>query len=122
MRFLVDMGISPKTATYLRQQGHDVLHAVDEGLHRAADRLLLSRAREESRIILTQDLDFSQLIATTESRLPSVIIFRLTNMRPDNVNAHLDRIIAEHADVLEHGAVLSVGERTVRVRKLPIGR
>jgi predicted nuclease of predicted toxin-antitoxin system len=52
--------------------------------------------------------------------LPSIIIFRLSNMRPENVNAHLAIVLERHANNLEEGAVLAVSERRIRVRRLPI--
>lgn len=33
MKFLADMGISPRTVEWLRQQGYDAVHLLDEGLH-----------------------------------------------------------------------------------------
>jgi hypothetical protein len=41
-------------------------------------------------------------------------------MRPDNVNAHLDRVISNHADALSQGAIITVTEASIRVRLLPI--
>jgi predicted nuclease of predicted toxin-antitoxin system len=37
MRFLADMGISQRVASWLRQQGHDVAHLVDRNLQQAPD-------------------------------------------------------------------------------------
>jgi len=58
MRFLADAGISPKTIEFLRQRGHDAVHAREIAMERAKDREVIERAREESRIALTFDLDF----------------------------------------------------------------
>jgi predicted nuclease of predicted toxin-antitoxin system len=77
-------------------------------------------AERESRIVLTHDLDFGHLLAISQSPLPSVIIFRLADMRPNNVIAHLRLIIARHETALASGAILSVTERRIRVRRLPI--
>jgi hypothetical protein len=41
MRFLADAGISPKTVDFLRQRGHDAVHA----LQRAADSELVVATR-----------------------------------------------------------------------------
>ena len=32
MRFLADMGISPRVVEELRQKGHDAVHLIDENL------------------------------------------------------------------------------------------
>ena len=94
MKFLADMGISPKTVAFLHGLGHDAIH-----LH---------------------DLGFGELVAASGARLPSVITFRLRNMHPDRVNGALQSILSQHGEALEHGAMISVTEGQVRVRRLPL--
>ena len=120
MKFLADMGISPRTAAHFQQNGHDARHLHDEGLERLEDSKILEKARAEARVLLAHDLDFGELLAVSGWRLPSVVIFRLRNMRPENVNRYLDRVIADHAAALDRGTVVTVTEGRVRVRPLPI--
>lgn len=120
MKFLADMGISPATVEALRAQGYQASHLHEQQLDRMSDSDMLDRARNEQAIILTHDLDFGQLMAASRASLPSVIIFRLPDMRPANVTRHLLALIAQYEAVLERGAIVSVGERRVRVRHLPI--
>jgi predicted nuclease of predicted toxin-antitoxin system len=63
MKFLADMGISPRTVTWLRKQGYDAVHLNEQGLERLSDEAILSKARKEERVVLTLDLDFSYLLA-----------------------------------------------------------
>jgi len=37
MKFLADMGISPRVVEELRQKGHDAVHLAEQGLHRMVD-------------------------------------------------------------------------------------
>ena len=37
MKFLADVGISPRVVEELRQKGHDAAHLLDEGLYRMTD-------------------------------------------------------------------------------------
>ncbi len=120
MKFLADMGISPKTVHFLRNLGHEAVHLYEEGLERLEDPAILAKAREENRILLTHDLDFSELIAASGAHLPSVIVFRLRNMRPENVNRYLLNIIEQHREALIKGAIVSVTEGRIRVRTLPL--
>jgi predicted nuclease of predicted toxin-antitoxin system len=80
----------------------------------------LATALRDKWIILTHDLDFPELLAVSGAELPSVITFRLRDMRPDHVNLHLDAILSHHAPTLEQGAIVSVTEQRIRVRLLPI--
>lgn len=120
MRFLADMGISSKTVAFLKELGHDATHLHDQGLDRLPDPAILEKARQEQRILLAHDLDFSELVAASGARLPSVITFRLRNMHPKQVNRYLQGVVAQHRDVLERGAIISVTEGQIRVRLLPI--
>ena len=122
MKFLVDMGISPRSAAFLRRQGHDAIHLHDAGLDRLSDAGILSKALSEGRILLTHDLDFGELMAASGAQLPSVITFRLRNMSADHVNRYLEFILANYQERLTAGAVISVTERQVRIRSLPIGK
>ena len=120
MKFLADMGISPRVVEQLRRKEHEAVHLIDEGLQRLPDGDVLQKARQEHRILLTHDLDFGELLAASGSELPSVIIFRLKDMRAPNVGKHLFSIIDQQTEALNAGAILSVTERKVRVRRLPI--
>jgi predicted nuclease of predicted toxin-antitoxin system len=120
MKFLADMGISPKTVSFLRDLGHEAVHLQQEGLGRLSDSEILEKARRDRSIILTHDLDFGDLLAASSTQLPSVIIFRLRDMRPERVNLYLQNVITQHATVLDHGAIATVAEGGVRIRRLPL--
>ncbi len=120
MKFLADMGISPRVVAALRKQGHDAVHLQEQDLGRLPDTNILIKAKEEERILLTNDLDFGELLAASGSSLPSVIIFRLKDMRAENVLWHLRNLLAQQSESVIMGAVCSVTERRVRIRALPI--
>ena len=120
MRFLADMGIFPVTVRHLRALGHDVVHLADEGLFRLADLEVVLKARREARVILTTDLDFSDPMAAAKESQPSVIIFRLACKTPPSINAALTRILPQFEEQLRQGVILSVAERSVRARTLPL--
>jgi predicted nuclease of predicted toxin-antitoxin system len=114
------MGISPLTVGFLRYGGHDALHLHEVALDSLADALILKKARAEGRILLTNDLDFGDLLAASGDALPSLAIFRLRSMVPDNVNRHLELLLAHHEFELEQGVAVSVAEDHIRIRRLPI--
>ncbi len=120
MKFLADMGISPKTVVFLHTLGHDAVHLSDQGLGQLPDPSIVTKARQEGRILLVHDLGFGELVAASGAALPSVITFRLRNMHPDRVNGILQSLLAQHREVLEQGVMISVSEGQVRVRLLPL--
>lgn len=121
MKFVADMGISPKAVAFLQRLGHEAVHLQEEGLGELRDSEILQRARQEERVLLTHDLDFGGLLAASGAELPSVLIFRLRNMCPENVNRHLLKVLSQCADALEKGAIVTVTEGQVRIRNLPFG-
>jgi predicted nuclease of predicted toxin-antitoxin system len=120
VKFLADMGISIDTVHWLRDQGHDAIHLHEQGLDQLSDPNIIEKAREEERILLVHDLDFGQLMSLSRSRLPSVITFRLLDMRPESVNQALHEVLQQFSSELEHGALFSIRERRIRVRRLPV--
>jgi predicted nuclease of predicted toxin-antitoxin system len=122
MKFLANMGISPDTVSFLRDLGYETIHLHEEGLDRLPDPDILRKARREGCVLLTSDLDFGELLAHSGEALPSVVILRLSNMRPESVNPHLAKVIEHFGTDLERGVIVSVTDRRIRVRQLPIER
>lgn len=122
MRFLADAGVSPTTVEFARGMGHEALHVREIGLQRAADREIIQRARVDSSVVLTFDLDFGEILALGVLDRPSVVIFRLSDERPASVNGRLRTVINERSEELAAGSLILVEDDRYRVRKLPIGR
>jgi predicted nuclease of predicted toxin-antitoxin system len=120
MRFLGDVGVSTSTLKALREAGHDAIHLREQNLHHLPDDAILEKGLREDRIVLTFDLDFGDLLATGQRRLPSVIIFRLHNQTPKNVTRRLLDLLSVEAQRLEAGALIIVEETRYRVRPLPV--
>ena len=120
MKFLGDMGISPRTIALLREQGYDAIHLIEENLEKMTDQNILDKARQEERILLTVDLDFAQLLAISGDSLPSVILFRLGNVSREVVNRRLLAILNNYATELTNGIIISVTDVSIRLRHLPI--
>ena len=120
MKFLIDMGLALRTVAFLRDRGHDATHLRDEGLERLDDSDVVKKAVNEKRVILTHDLDFSRIVALGGEAIPSVVTFRLKDMRPASVNSYLLEVLNRCAHDLEKEALVSVDERAIRVRSLPL--
>ena len=114
------MGLSMSSVRALREMGEEIVHLKEEGLQRLPDDEILAKARRESRIILTFDLDFGELLALGGYALPSVIIFRMRNQTPAIVTRRLQRVFSECKAVLEEGAIIVVEDGSYRMRRLPI--
>ena len=68
VKFLADMGISPKTVVFLHALGHNAVHLAEQGLERLPDAGIVDKARQEGRIVLVHDLGFGDLVAASGAR------------------------------------------------------
>jgi predicted nuclease of predicted toxin-antitoxin system len=82
--------------------------------------LIVEKAKQEERIILTFDLDFADLLAVGSLSLPSVVIFRLQRTKPAFVSTRLLAILEECGEALESGAIVIIDESRYRLRRLPL--
>ena len=122
MRLLADVHISPRTVRFLNELGHDAIRS-DSILPAAApDEEIVDKASELGRTILTQDLDFSNIIALSARSGPSVVSLRLSDSRVENVNRALLFRLPSLEDEIESGVIATIEDHRVRIRKLPVQR
>ncbi len=121
-RLLLDQGLPRSTAALLTGAGWDVIHVSEIGMSRADDVDILHRARAEGRICVTLDADFHSLLAISGERDPSVIRIRKEGLDATALAALLQGIWAGIEDALKGGAMVTVTDRSVRVRGLPVVR
>lgn len=120
MQFLADMGISMVTINWLRSLGYNAIHLIEERLHKLPDDLILKKAKEEKRILLTCDLDFGHLLFESQEDSPTTIIFRLEYQTPLNHIHKLTRLFDEHLDEFRSNCIISIDDNKIRFRSLPI--
>ena len=120
MKLLLDMGLAPRTASFLRAGGHDAIHLSEENLQRLSDERIVEKAVAERRVIITFDLDFSAIVALQRLAQPSIILFRLEEFTTERINSILLELLTVHQNVLQSGAIIVVEPDRIRVRSLPI--
>ena len=120
MKFLIDMALSPDLAVWLRNQGHDAVHASELSLNRAPDSEVLSRALDEGRIVISADLDFPRLLALPGAAGPGLILLRGGNYSESESLECVRRVLmALRAEELPR-CIVVVDHKNIRRRWLPI--
>lgn len=122
MRVLIDMNFSLAWVGFLRDAGIEALHWSDAGKPDASDRELMQWADDHGHIVMTNDLDFSAILAATRRRRPSVLQIRSDLLTPMAIGSVVLRAIEQCRDELFAGALVSVDTMRTRIRILPIGR
>lgn len=121
-RLLLDQGLPRSAAKLLNAAGWDVLHVGECGLAAAPDAEILEFARQTGRFVCTLDADFHALLARSDNDGPSVIRIRREGLRGAELAALLIATWERMEAALARGAVISITERALRFRYLPIGR
>jgi len=121
LRLIVDNALSPRIATALAEAGHDAIHVRDRGLRDASDDEIVDFATNDSRIIVSADTDFAEILARRAGAGPSFVLLRHAPATVDlqilTLVANLPRIEQE----LASGAVAVIEPGRIRIRSLPIG-
>ena|SRR5688572_28116778 len=117
MRFLVDESAGSAIAALLRTLGHDVL-AVAEVMQQADDGAILARAVQESRIVVTNDKDFGELIFRSGQAHAGVVLLRLRDETSANRVRVMQAVLSQVTNILPNQFVVAT-ERHIRIRYTP---
>ena len=120
MRLLFDQGLPRSAAEILRNKGWDIQHTGEVGLSRATDRQILEYARNERRIVITLDSDFHAILAVENLDSPSVVRIRKEGLKAPELVKLIERIWSRIGQQLDDGAIASITERAMRIRKIPL--
>jgi len=120
IKLIGDMNISPETIAYLQERGWNIIRVSEVLPANTSDQEILDFAKKNNRVIITQDLDFSMLIALQGYQQPSLITLRLSSSNIDFVNQKLLEVLNLWQDQINQGIALTVEDQKIRLRNLPI--
>ncbi len=117
LRFLADESCDQALVRALRAAGHEVTAAAEEG-PRSVDAELISRARAEQRVLITEDKDFGWLVFASGNKSAGVILIRFPgNARRRLVDAVLALVRERGAELVNSFAVVEPG--SIRIAPHP---
>jgi predicted nuclease of predicted toxin-antitoxin system len=122
MRLLIDMNLSPEWVSLFAARGWEAQHWSQVGPGNAPDAELLRWAREHGHVVVTQDLDFSQILYATRESGPSVVLLRMDNEFDAAARKHVCEAVACAESALTVGALLTISGSRARLRHLPVVR
>jgi len=105
---LYDLLVSPK---------HDVHTVPDESLAGREDRFIFVAAREENRLLLTQNLDFSDLRTFRPGTHPGIVLIRLRDPSRRRLVERFHQVLqTEKLDTWD-GCFVVISDKKLRVRR-----
>ncbi len=101
LKFLIDIGVSKQVEKWLKEQGYDTkdMRDIDP---KAEDGVILKTAVSESRMVVTMDKDFGELVFKSGRLHAGVLILRLEDAKGSEKVEVVKTILDEHGDKL-HG-------------------
>ncbi len=116
MLFKIDENLPVEIAELLIQSGHDAKTVVDQRLQGSEDPALLDVCRHEHRVLITLDLDFSDIRTYPPQENEGIIVLRVANQSKPHV-MHIIRHITSLLDrePLKHHLWI-VEENKIRIR------
>ena len=113
MKFLLDESAEFRLAAFLGELGHDVTSVAHDYPAALADKRALAIAREEGRLLITNDRDFGELIVRRRLPHAGIIFFRLRTHDPRAKQRRLADVLARHGDQPDQFIVVT--DRRIRV-------
>ena len=116
MKFKVDENLPIEVADLLASVGYDALTVFDQKLVGEDDRRILDVCQAERRILITLDLDFSDVRSYPPQQSPGLVVLRLHRQDKSYVLETIKRVIPLlEQEEIEHRLWI-VEENRIRVR------
>ena len=116
-RFKLDENLSREADALLRKAGHDVHTVLDEHLGGNSDRRVFDASRAEDRILVTFDLDFSDIRLYPPASHKGIWVLRPHTQSIDNTLALLRGALAVLETELAQGRLWTIEPERVRIRE-----
>jgi predicted nuclease of predicted toxin-antitoxin system len=101
LKFLVDAGVGKKVESFLFESGFD-FKSIREIDHRMKDSEILRLANSESRIVITMDKDFGELIFNSGLSHYGVLLLRLDDSNGEEKVETIKEIITKYESSLSN--------------------
>ena len=116
MRFKIDQNLTASCAVLLQQEGHDAMTVYDQSLDGHPDDEIVSVCQAEMRVLITADLDLSDIRAYPPGESPGFIVLRLKRQSEAAQLALLRSILPSFKTQLITGRLWVVEPGRVRIR------
>lgn len=116
MKFKIDQNLPLESTALLAQAGHDAMTVFDQDLGGAPDERIVAICKEEGRILVTADLDLSDISRYPPQDSPGFIVLRARRQSKIALLALLERIIPLFGTHPLDGQLWIVEPDRVRIR------
>ncbi|MEK6886892.1 MAG: DUF5615 family PIN-like protein [Nanoarchaeota archaeon] len=118
MKFLTDENVAKSVVSKLRYLGFDVKDIKEERMQGTPDSEIISVASSEDRIVITHDKDFENIALLLKHKHKGVIVLRLRNQNPRNVEKVLGELLNSKIKDKLPGNMVIVTELQITIREM----
>jgi predicted nuclease of predicted toxin-antitoxin system len=120
VKIVIDMNLGKDWIACLESGGHIAVHWSSVGRSDDDDSEIMRWASINEHAVLTADLDFGTLLASTNATWPSVIQLRTPNTPPSYSGPLVLEALRQASYEIEAGSLVTIHADRFRVRPLPI--
>ena len=115
-KFKIDENLPIEAANLFNRFGYDAETVLDEELQGFSDDELFLTCKKENRILVTFDLNFSDVRTYSPGTHPGVIVIRLADQSVDATLSVINKIISTFKEETPSGKLWIVEEKKIRIR------
>ena len=116
MKFLVDENVGQTIIDFLKNEGFDIIIAKEDFFSRE-DHILLEKAFQDNRFVITNDKDFGELVYRMKLPCYSIILFRFKIENPLRKINTLKSILRFESNHIKNKFIVAT-ENKIRIRSL----
>lgn len=116
MKFKIDQNLPVECAATLIEAGHDAMTVYDQGLAGAADEQVVAVCIAEDRILITSDLDLSDITHYPPAASPGYVVYRSRRQGKASMIALTKRLITLFGQHEITGRLWILEQNRLRIR------
>ena len=117
MKFKIDENLPVEAADILRGSGFDAQTVLEQQLGGSADSGLAALCQLEGRVLVTLDMDFSDIRAYPPAEYPGLVVLRLARQDKPGVLSVIARLLEVLYSEPLAGTLWIVEENRIRIRR-----
>ena len=117
MKIKLDENLPAELVDLLRAKNHDVHTVLEEMLAGRNDVTIFQAAHTENRLLITQDLDFSDIRKYKPGTHPGIALVRLRDPNRRSLIERLRQILETDTIETWAGCFVVIGDRKLRIRR-----
>jgi predicted nuclease of predicted toxin-antitoxin system len=115
VKFKLDENLSPSLSALFGAADHDAHSVVEQALGGQPDERVIDVCRREHRVLITLDLDFSNILAYPPAEFTGIVVLRLANQAHVTVETAIRRMLELVSREPVAGTLWIVEEHRIRI-------